>query len=391
MVEMDTSQGQSRDNAANILLLVIISIFCINLLLIYKVIAEARRKTRGSNRAKHLVLIFQALGDISLGVFPLGTLLHSLLDNAPIEDSVCWHRILAHTYLFHFIPFVHATGIIVLTRESFVFWWRQGLEPPSQLNGVWCSRQSLTAGLFPWLLGALTVAPLVLLGFDFDECDLSNYSLQRIESFYWLSIILPGIVAFIAACAYWLSSLPRASQISKTSLASHPRISTCQFENDSPTDNETVLSGLDNMKRNLNNIDYNGHKLSKQASDLSNAKPHYGDHRKGCQEFVNLLADFNLDEKDVLIRKDEYETSYTLTQAEEVLMKIVWEKRSRAAAAILFLVCSMPRAVMDLMSFAGDSVIIPSESALISVVEFLYRLHVLRSLLSPLVWLKEYS
>ena len=108
------------------------------------------------------------------------------------------------------------------------------------------------------------------------------------------------------------------------------------------------------MNTYLINIGHSGDQRSEKASDFS-TNLRYGDHRKRWQEFVKLLAQFKLDAKYVLVRYDGYESSNTLTQAEAVSMKIVWEKRSRAAAAILFLVCSMPRAVMDLMSFSSDS------------------------------------
>ena len=381
---MESPDLQVKGNGANILLVVIMSITCINILLIYKVLFEARRRAHGYNRAKHLVVILQACGDIFVALFPLIIRYQGLVDNPPMVDVVCWHRILAHTFLFHLMPFVHATGIILLTAESFLFWGQYGIHPTFLSHGSWFSRQNFLASLIPWVLGALAVFPLVLVGFDFDFCTVADYSMPRIASFYWITIILPGVVAFMTSYAYMvIPGLNKSyhAQLSFASFTDHPSAhsSDC-FENDLPTYNEACQT-------NKEKVDIM--KASRANFGISNG----GKHREEFREYGKPLADYSLPERDELLRtEDGNRTQNSLLQAEDISSKICWEKRSRFIAAFIFCVCSMPCAVLDLIILSGNSENMGPKTAQIATgLESLYRLHVLRSLISPLVWINEYS
>ncbi|GFS24308.1 hypothetical protein ElyMa_005154700 [Elysia marginata] len=369
---MGNAEMESDGNGANILLIVIISIVCINLLMIYKLIAEARKNVCSTNRGKHLILLFQAIGDIFIGLFPLNIRLQGLLHGSSMENVACWQRILAHTFLFHLMPFIHATGIILLTAESFLFWRQLGLHPARQPGRSWFSSRYLLASCLPWALGISVVAPLILIGFDFETCSVQSYSLQRIESIYWVSIILPGLFAIVAVCVYKLSSMPISSQISQASSTSLSKSisgdASFLFESSSKNGTDSAIARSQNM---------------------------YYDYSKGCSECGTPYADYytlQKEDDEPLIDHSENEIIFSFIHDEDLSSTIAWEKWNRIAAAVLFCICSMPSAILDLTFLGGSPGSSWPESVRVSTgIEALYRLHVLRSLISPLVWINEYS
>ncbi|KAK3704214.1 hypothetical protein RRG08_066845 [Elysia crispata] len=388
---MADPETDNKGSGANILLIVIISIVGTNVLMIYKVLVQAREKVRGPSRAKHLILILQASGDILVGVFPLNIRLQGFLGNNAMEDIDCWQRIFAHTFLFHLMPFVHATGIIVLVAESLLFWGRQGVYSAAHSAGrSWFSLRYLLASLVPWGLGLLVVLPLVLVGFDFETCSVMDYSIPRIQSFYWITIILPGILAVVAAWAFSISSLSRASQWAQPSCAlifgGSPTAPPYAFDGHLPSYSEAIHT---RTEKNKDTVKYDGYTTSgfpKELQDSSSVVPNFPVDTKSCSGYSKHLEAWD----DPLICDDSY-IEVPPTNTRDVQSTIWWEKWSRLGAAILFCACSMPYAIMDLIIVSSSSGEGWSDSGHSTGLDALYRLQVLRSLISPLVWINEYN
>ena len=392
---MSNSEVDNNSNGANILLIVIISIICINLLMIYEILFGAKKKAYGS-RAKHLILILQGIGDICIGLFPLNIRLQGMIDNPSMENIVCWQRILAHTFLFYLMPFVHATGNIVLIAESFLFWGRHGVHPSPCPERNWFTLRYLLASLIPWGLGVLTVIPLVLVGFDFKTCSVQDYSSPRLQSFYWVTIVLPGVLAVIAACAYMLSSLSTSSQLlnsTNSSLTHHSSAhSRCYSENHLPSYSEALQTSADNMYTSLDIIGCIKPNMSEKFYDFFNANEHFCHYRTGYTERGKLLNDGSIQGSDKIFVEGEGQGGILHGTVENIQSTIRWEKWNRVAVVILFCICSMPSAILDIifLSKCPDGSW-PDFTQLSSGIEALYRLHVLRSLISPIVWINEYS
>ncbi|RUS75937.1 hypothetical protein EGW08_016302 [Elysia chlorotica] len=369
---MANEEEDNNGNGANTLLIVIISIVCINILMIYEIVVAARKRAYGSSRAKHLILISQGIGDICIGLFPLNLRLQAMLDNPPMEDIACWQRILANTYMFHLMPFIHATGIIVLIAESYIFWRRGGVKSSSFPDRRWYSLRYLLAGTLPWGLGVLIVIPLVIVGFDLELCSVQNYPALRLQSFYFVSIVLPGALAIISAVVYSLSSVGKSTKTS-LSISSSP----CLYDNDLPTYSDALQASTYSQKIPMDKAD-----ISDELY-VSNAKLQVYDYRTSCKECGRGLIDSTLQELGGQISHNS---------VEDVKSTIIWEKRSRLAAAALFCVCSIPSAILDIMFLSSSSEDAwPVSVKVTSGIETMYRLHVLRSLISPLVWINEYS
>lgn len=385
---MAASPEVENDNdGANILLIVIISIICINVLLIYKIVIEARKKTNSSNRSKHMIILFQAVCDILVGLFPLNIRLHGLQDDAAMENTSCWKRILAHTYLFHLMPFIHATGIVLLVAESALFWRRQGRQPGYQPEKNWCSVKNILVSSLPLALGVLAVGPLVLTGFDYKTCSVESYSLSRFQSFYWVSIIVPGFLAVVSACVYRLSSRSSVN-VSYRSPEDSKLIILSRDTSRPFIKGFSVQSDANDMKTDLHHAE--------KISGFSLARYHCSDGKLGCPECGKPFTSYSVQEADdePLLDHGEHGETLSVSPQTDVPSVIGFEKWNRLAAAVLFCACAMPSTVLDLMYLTaeanGDSSF-PETIRVTRGIEALYRLHVLRSLISPLLWVNEYS
>ncbi|GFN82415.1 hypothetical protein PoB_000892100 [Plakobranchus ocellatus] len=394
---MANTDTEDKDNGSNILLIVIISIVCINHLLVYKVFLEARKKTRFSSRAKHLIVILQAYGDICLALFPLALRLKGMMRNPPMMSIFCWKRVLAYTYLFHLLPFVHASGVIVLIAESFLF-WRRGTENVQESMGQrWYSLKFQLVSVIPWILGLLLVLPLILAGFDFKTCSAEDYSLERIESFYWITIILPGSFALLCAFAYASIKAPLFSQSSNANTEDKTGNFTDQVFLSNFDPKQNIAYGCSKtLKVNQVGCKECGRPLQDEFLSEGPKVPERLTYWVNNNLASNTASEVsrsytNMDDGDELLIGTEIYTPESLTIVDTTPV-VKREKWTRLAAAILFCVFSMPCAIMDLTYILSQKDSLwPDSIQMETSMEILYRLHVLRSLISPLLWLNEYS
>ena len=232
--------------------------------------------------------------------------------------------------------------------------------------------------------------PLILVGFDFDLCAAADYSMPRIEHLFWMSIFLPGLLAIVTSCAYMLSSKSKENLVSKplhTSFSNHAAAySIHKFEGNLPTYNEAIQARKDDMKLILDKFDCNRLNVNENISDSTIVISQLSENSNGCRDYA--LGHYSLQERDELLKTED--GNRTL-QAEDISSKICWEKRSRFVAAFISCVCSMPCAVLALIFLSDNSENMwPKTTQIATGLESLYRLHVLRSLISPLLWINEY-
>ncbi|RUS82970.1 hypothetical protein EGW08_009255 [Elysia chlorotica] len=376
-------------SGANILLIVILSILFTNAVMIYKVLGHARKKVWSSNRAKHVILILQGVGDILVGLFPLNIRYQSFLGTLSLGDIACWQRVFAHTFLFHVMPLVHAAGILLLVVESALFWRRGGRHSSGRR---WCSPRYLAAAFTPWALGLLVAVPLVLLGFDFHTCSVKAYSLPVIQSFYWVTIICPGILALVAACAFSTSSLQRADKLDDEHFS-------YAFISGDPcaSPSSVIKSGLPPCRESVHTKPEETLKTPEMEAGVP--KPQFAGkiqnyasyHLSKFWKTSNKYSQNLEDNTDLVLldgRSRGVVSAWTLTDGQPTLR---WEKWTRLAAAALFCACSVPYAAMDLTLLYCGPGCEWSSGGQASGVDILYRLLVLRSLISPLVWIHEYN
>ncbi|GFS27957.1 hypothetical protein ElyMa_005321200 [Elysia marginata] len=341
---------------------------------------NARKKSHGSRQAKHNVLVLQAFADILIGLSPFNQRFHDVFESSSRKKLACWQGILGHIYVFYLTPFIHAASMILLTAESYLFWRTQGQYSHGQPQRTWLSQRYLFAGILPWCSGVLIILPLVLIGFDFNNCSVQNYSLFRVQSFHWVSVILPGILAFLTASTYLMSPMPLEKQ-----LFGSPRTS---LSDDSPTIEPACLAyGLPKYRKSV----HTNPAITKVTfENVDNTSKNASQANMSDSNFTNCTI---RDSDEMFTSVDGHGRSGFPSHTEQ-LPTTALEKRTRLIAAILFCACSMPTSILDLMSLSDSSdsgsIHVLDSSQVPGVNQFLYRFHILRSLFSSLVWAKEY-
>ncbi|GFR93129.1 hypothetical protein ElyMa_000884700 [Elysia marginata] len=329
------------------------------LLIIIKASGGLRFIAAGPRSVRLLTLVSLMIGDILAGILSNITIPKCASsenehhESKNLTRSFCKTTNMCKIYLVFLLPFVYGVGLILLAAEGAIFRMRLQTNRAVENPGVFIS---VLVSAIPWLLGIIIVLPLTLTGINLgDNNAIYMYSNTKGRAIHVVCQVLPVVASIVVTTVSVTMMKNGASYPVYNELA----------QDDQAADGEPQIFEFQQGGTSTSS------KLSQLMSNL-NAPPIGAVKYTPASQVISLVV-----------------SSPSPTNAGTNFYLMSHEKPAILLATMVYVACVLPMSITFLVYVYNEDP--PNSSFLSSLTCFSYLVLIIRSFVSPFMWIETRS